>query len=436
MPTPTLLLSPLKAAVPAQGGTLDVLVRLQAPDQPLQDNTPQTAKRLALVVDRSGSMSGQPLDEAIRCVMHIASHLTPQDQLSVVVYDNRVEVLHPLQAMRSVSQVQQALAGVESGGSTNLFGGWEAGAQQLEGGDSSSITRIMLLSDGCVNHGETNPSIIEAHCKRLLGLGVSTTTVGLGRNFNEDLMIGMAREGGGQHYYGQTAADLYDSFEEELSLLQAMYLRRIHLKLVPAAGVIIEMISEAPCDANGNYPMTDLAWGAESWLALRLHVSPTAAGSLRDLLAASIIGTDMQGHELAASAAMLQLPAMSEHAMAAMSADETVDRRLLELAFAKASQALRRIAKQGDRAATERALADMDARFGAHPWLNAKLVQLRRLAADDLEMMMKEVVFASAKMSRRLVAKEEMAFCADETNSPMPSFLRKKTSEGRGRNKP
>jgi Ca-activated chloride channel family protein len=294
----------------------------------------------------------------------------------------------------------------------------------------------MLLSDGCVNHGETNPSIIEAHCKRLLGMGVSTTTVGLGRNFNEDLMIGMAREGGGQHYYGQTAADLYDSFEEELSLLQAMYLRRIKLKLVPAAGVIIEMISDAPCDANGNYSMTDLAWGAESWLALRLHVSPTAAGSLRDLLVASIIGTDMQGHELAASAAMLQLPAMSDHAMAAMSADETVDRRLLELAFAKASQALRRIAKQGDRAATEKALADMDARFGAHPWLNAKLVQLRRLAAEDMEMMMKEVVFASAKMSRRLVAKEEMAFSADETNSPMPSFLRKKTSEGRGRNKP
>jgi hypothetical protein len=53
-----------------------------------------------------------------------------------------------------------------------------------------------------------------------------------------------------------------------------------------------------------------------------------------------------------------------------------------------------------------------------------------------MEMMMKEVVFASAKMSRRLVAKEEMAFSADETNSPMPSFLRKKTSEGRGRNKP
>jgi Ca-activated chloride channel family protein len=436
MQDPILLLSPHKAAVPAQGGTLDVLVRLQAPDLPAHSTTRNTPKRLALVVDRSGSMSGQPLDEAMRCVMHIANHLTPQDQLSVVVYDNRVDVLHPLQSMRSVNDVQQALSGVTCGGSTNLFGGWEAGAQQLEGGDASSITRIMLLSDGRVNHGETNPAVIEAHCKRMWGQGVSTTTVGLGRSFNEDLMIGMAREGGGQQYYGQTAADLYDSFEEELSLLQAMYLRRIGLKLVPAPGVIIEMISDAQSDASGSYPMTDLAWGAETWLALRLHVSPAAAGSLRDLLAATITGTDMQGNQLNATAAMLQLPVMGADAIAAMNADVTVDRRLLELEFSKASQNLRRIAKRGDHEETEKALAVMDVRFGAHPWLNAKLVQLRRLAASDMEMMMKEVVFASARMSRRLVAKEEMAFCADETNSQMPSFLRKKVSEGRGRNKP
>ncbi len=97
---------------------------------------------------------------------------------------------------------------------------------------------------------------------------------------------------------------------------------------------------------------------------------------------------------------------------------------------------MRRTSKKGNLAATDKALGDMDARFGPHPWLNAKLVQLRRLAAEDLEMMMKEVVFASAKMSRRPVAREKMAFGVDETDSPMPSYLRKKVSEGRGRNKP
>jgi predicted DNA-binding transcriptional regulator YafY len=114
-------------------------------------------------------------------------------------------------------------------------------------------------------------------------------------------MIAMADAGGGQQYYGQTAEDLYDSFDQELSLLQAMYLRGIALKLIPAPGVIVEMLSVAPQHPDGTYKMNDLAWGAETWVGARLHISPTAPGTLRDLLAVSITGTDLQGHALSQS---------------------------------------------------------------------------------------------------------------------------------------
>ena len=96
MEQPTLIVSPLKAAIPAQGGHVDLLVRVQAPDLPTDIALEHTPKRLALVVDRSGSMQGKPLREALRCVMHIAAHLTPQDQLSLVVYDDQVDVMVPL----------------------------------------------------------------------------------------------------------------------------------------------------------------------------------------------------------------------------------------------------------------------------------------------------------------------------------------------------
>ena len=88
MQQPTVLLSPLKAGVPAQGGHVDLLVRVQAPDQPTDQPVVHLPKRLSLVVDRSGSMRGKPLTEALRCVMHIAEHLTPKDMLSLVVYDD------------------------------------------------------------------------------------------------------------------------------------------------------------------------------------------------------------------------------------------------------------------------------------------------------------------------------------------------------------
>ena len=436
MEQPTIIISPLKAAIPAQGGHLDLLVRVQAPDLPTDKVVEHTPKRLALVVDRSGSMQGKPLREALRCVMHIASHLTPKDQLSLVVYDDEVEVMVPLSEVSSVTTIQQAVDMVHSGGSTDLFSGWLKGAEQLEGGTARAVSRVLLLSDGQANHGETRISHIQPECKAWLEKGVSTTTVGLGRDFNEDLMIAMADAGGGQQYYGQTAEDLYDSFDQELSLLQAMYLRGIALKLIPAPGVIVEMLSVAPQYPNGTYKMNDLAWGAETWVGVRLHISPTAPGTLRDLLAVSITGTDLQGHVLSQSGAMLQLPAVEQSSFLAMQADDLVERRLLEAEFGKASDELRQLARRGNRLDTMRKLAEMDERFGQHPWLKVKMEQMRRLAEEDMMMMIKEASFSAMRMSKSLASKSEVMFCMDETESNMPSFLRKKETEGRGRRTP
>jgi Ca-activated chloride channel family protein len=381
-------------------------------------------------------MQGKPLREALRCVMHIASHLTPKDQLSLVVYDDEVEVMVPLSEVSSVTAIQQAVDMVHSGGSTDLFSGWLKGAEQLEGGTARAVSRVLLLSDGQANHGETRISHIQPECRAWLEKGVSTTTVGLGRDFNEDLMIAMADAGGGQQYYGQTAEDLFDSFDQELSLLQAMYLRGIALKLIPAPGVIVEMLSVAPQHPDGTYKMNDLAWGAETWVGVRLHISTTAPGTLRDLLAVSITGTDLQGHALSQSGAMLQLPAVEQTAFLAMQADDLVERRLLEAEFGKASDELRHLARRGNRLDTMRKLAEMDERFGHHPWLKAKMEQMRRLAEEDMMMMVKEASFSAMRMSKSLASKSEVMFCMDETESNMPSFLRKKETEGRGRRTP
>lgn len=436
MTQPIFLLSPLKSAIPAQGGAIDVMVRLQAPDQPEGSKARITPKRLSLVVDRSGSMSGQPLHEALKCVGHIAACMTPQDRISVVVYDDTVNVLMPLGPVASPGAINQLLSTVDSGGSTNLFGGWEAGAQQLEAGTDGSISRVILLSDGQANQGLVETDAIEKHCREWLAKGVSTTTVGLGRGFNEDLMIAMARASGGQQYYGQTAKDLFDSFDEELSLLQALYVRQLSLKLIPAAGVIIEPLGIVDQNPDGTYHLSDLAWGAESWMAVRLHISPSAAGQTRDLLAASVEGKTMDGQPVIVHAAMLSLVALEQAAFDAVPADEVVQRRLQEVDFAKSSLDLARLVNMGNVVAARALVSDLDRRFGQHPWLKAKLGRLRELADRDPDMMSKEVRFSSRKMSRRLVAREESVFSMDETSVEMPAFLRKKSEEGRGRKGP
>lgn len=436
MTQPTFLLSPIKPAIPAQGGAIDVMVRLQAPDQPEGSKAKVTPKRLSLVVDRSGSMDGQPLQEALKCVGHIAARMTASDRVSIVVYDDKVNVLVPLGPVSSPDAINRLLSTVRSGGSTDLFGGWEAGAQQLEGATDGSISRVILLSDGQANHGLVEIDAIEKHCRDWLAKGVSTTTVGLGRAFNEDLMIAMARVGGGQQYYGQTASDLFDSFDEELSLLQALYLRQLNLKLIPAPGVIVEPLGLFDQNPDGTYRLSDLAWGAESWLAVRLHVSPTVAGQSRDLLAATIEGKTLEGQTLSVHAPMLSLLATEPAAFDALQADEVVQRRLQEVEFAKASLDLARLVNTGDLVAARALVNDLERRFGQHPWLQAKLGRLRELAERDPDMMTKEVVFSSRKMSRRLVARNEIRFSVDETSFDMPAFLRKKSEEGKGRTGP
>jgi hypothetical protein len=149
-----------------------------------------------------------------------------------------------------------------------------------------------------------------------------------------------------------------------------------------------------------------------------------------------VSGTALDGTQLQAHAPVLQLPVLDAAALQALPRNETAYTRLEELAFAKASEHLRQLAKDGDRQATQRALDVLEKRFGHHPWLNAKIEQLRQLADQDDQMLAKEVSYSMMRMSRRLVSKEELAYDGDETHvseSVMPSFLRKKLSEGKGK---
>jgi Ca-activated chloride channel family protein len=256
----------------------------------------------------------------------------------------------------------------------------------------------------------------------------------LGRGFNEELMIAMAQAGGGQQYYGQTAADLYDSFDEELALLQAMYLREINVKLLPAPGVIVEALSLVIRNTDGSYRLSDLAWGAETWMAVRLHVTADSA-SKRDLLAAVASGKTANGTVIEVSSGVLKLPTHAQDVFNALPADDLVSRRFQEVAFGNASTAVTDAMRQGDMRKALALLDEMGERFANHPWLRQKLSVLKRLAEQDTEMMIKEASYSRAKFSKSLVSKQESLYAGDETNFEMPAFLRKKAEVGRGKSR-
>jgi len=130
------------------GESLDVLLRLRAPMQEIDGNT-RAQLAISLVIDRSGSMNGGKLDEAKRCALDLLSRLKDDDWVSVVIYDDQVEVLLETMSVRIAKTLLPIrLDGIDPDGMTNLHGGWLKGAETLAPRAGNGVVgRVILLSD-------------------------------------------------------------------------------------------------------------------------------------------------------------------------------------------------------------------------------------------------------------------------------------------------
>ncbi len=435
--TITLELTPMREAL-LEGHTNAclVLVRVKAPAAP----TPAArskALNLALVIDRSGSMSGRPLEEAKRCVSMIIDRLGPEDRAAVVTYDSVVETIVPSQLVTNPSVFHRALAAVGSRGMTALFGGWLAGAEQTAlHADGDGISRVLLLSDGCANEGPDTLEQIAPHVATMAASGVSTSTCGLGNGFNEDLMMGMARAGQGQGYYGDTAEDLLDPFTAEFDLLRALCARKVRIALQTAPGVKAKVLNEYVQADDGRWLMPDLAFGAEGWALLSITVPAGLCGAgavLDQFLRVSITLDDCQTDTSLRLEQSLTLATLPAGAFSALAEDVRVKARAQELRAAELQLEAREAARRGRWDDVDRILRTAEKEAGSNPWVAEGLRALRVHAeARRVEEFAKESSYKAVKMSRRLTAVDEDASdYAATMETRMPSFLRRKVEEGK-----
>jgi len=434
--SPRILLVPIKSALIAgHAQRIEVLIRVQAPDANPNPPGERPPYHLALVIDRSGSMSGQPLSEAKRCAAHIIDRLQPDDRASLVQFDNQVSVLVPAQPVGDHQILHQALFSIHEGGMTNLHGGWEAGAQGLlEHVRQAGLSRVILLSDGNANEGLTDAGEIARKCGQLADQGVTTSTYGLGRDFNEDLMVAMAKAGQGNHYYGETARDLFEPFAEEFDLLSNLYARKLRLSLGTPEGIKATLLNDYPVEDLRGFPVVrlpDLAWGAEAWalVQLDLPVPPEGQDSM-PLLQVELTATDLDGHPVAFPEARLKLPALSAPVWEALLPDPLVLQRLHELEAGKLLEQARSAARHGDWQTIERLLKEARQRFADNPWIQQVLESLAELARQrDAARFGKEAVYSGRRMNTRLSAKDEAPTLNQEAEAP--AFLRRKSAQGK-----
>lgn len=195
---------------------------------------------LAFVLDRSGSMAGGKLEAVKRAARDLIRRLHPTDRVSVVAFDDAVETVARSGSAGEQQGLLRNLMAIGPGGCTNLSGGWLQGRALVQHAlQSEGVNRVILLTDGLANAGITDPSILRQLFADALGARVGTTTVGVGADYDENLLADLAEAGGGFTYYIERLDQTGAIFEEELEGLLSIAAQNLVVRIRPRGGASV-----------------------------------------------------------------------------------------------------------------------------------------------------------------------------------------------------
>ena len=321
---------------------------------------------LGLVIDRSGSMAGAPLKNAIKASHELVERMGPEDSLSIVAYDDMVATMLAPVKVTDKAAIGKALARITAGGCTNLSGGWLKGVDHVKSQLSSErINRVLLLTDGKANTGIQDTGQLIDMAREKSSAGIITTTLGFGANFNEDLLIGMANAGEGHFYYIQSPEDAAGVFRIEMEGLGSLVAQNLEVVIKPASTVkVASVLNRYRFAAQGQevtVGLGDVYATEPRQLAAELSVeAPSVAGpvALATLLFRAQVVVEGRVRELTG-----EVPILAHLAPAAESAATATDKHVLaqtsRLRIARVKDQAIELADKGDLSSASRRLREV-----------------------------------------------------------------------------
>jgi Ca-activated chloride channel family protein len=266
--------------------TQNLAITINAPN-PISDVTvARPPLSLAIVIDRSGSMHGAPIENAKAAALSVLRQLAESDAFSIVTYSSSSETVLPMQRATDANKAaaRAAIETIYDDGGTCISCGLETGAGEVAHTPvAGGLRRILLISDGQANEGLYDRDELAQLAANKAARGVSISTVGVGLDFDESTMRRLAEVGRGNYYFVEDTVALSAMFSRELGTLSQTIASDVRLVATAGPGVRIEEAYGYPMSRTGDsvvVPVADLRAGETRRVVLRVTVAPSHQGSL------------------------------------------------------------------------------------------------------------------------------------------------------------
>jgi Ca-activated chloride channel family protein len=274
---------------------ITLMLDLTAPISDLASK--RAGQAVQVVLDRSGSMEGAPLESAKGSLLKLVDRLAPQDSFGLVAFDDQSLVIAPTRTMADhhLPSLRKAIREMQSGGSTDISSGYLMGLRELNRVNSASASTLMLISDGHANTGEQDPKVFANIATQSATKRVTTSTIGLGTGYDETILESLAQGGGGQHRFAGTIDEAVGAIAAEVNDLLDKSAVNVVLRVKPLAGSAgvpaIEVLQRLPYWKDGDtyvVQLGDLYAGENRRFVIDIQVPQMSALGLAKIAEISV----------------------------------------------------------------------------------------------------------------------------------------------------
>ena len=227
-----------------------LMLDLTAPQNPKHQSRPGQA--VQVVLDRSGSMEGAPLDAAKGSLLKLIDRLAPQNSFGLVAFDDNALVIAPIRTMADhhMPSLRKAIRELQTGGSTDISAGYLMGLRELTRVQASGGSTLLLVSDGHANAGEQDPKFFTDVATKSATQKVTTSTIGLGTGYDETILEALSQGGGGAHRFAGSIDEAVGAIAAEVDDLLDKTIVNAVLRLTPTSAMSgvpsIEILQRLP----------------------------------------------------------------------------------------------------------------------------------------------------------------------------------------------